>query len=156
MSIDNTDRVLANLVKIERGLSKVYRHFSNIESFSNPVKKFWLMLSKEEDKHAELFEAIAKRRGADDSFELSLSTDNDQLKKFVDQVNTLLKEVKNKPPSEVESYSLGAKIEAELNEAQFLSNIATNDPQLLKNLQKIDLDTKKHNMLLINHARGYT
>ena len=62
MEKESTGKVLANLCQIEKGLSKIYRHFSEMEKFSPPVRKFWSSLSKEEDKHAELFEAMAKRR----------------------------------------------------------------------------------------------
>ena len=57
--------------------------------------------------------------------------------------------------SEMEAYSLGARIEAELDEANFLSNIKINDQELLKALRKIDVDTRKHKMLLTSHSKGH-
>jgi hypothetical protein len=90
MKTDQTDRILTNLMSIERGLAKVYTYFSTIDTFTGPVKKFWAMPAQEEEKHTGLFENIANRRKAEDDLEFTLTRDMDQLRHFVEQVNHLV------------------------------------------------------------------
>jgi len=149
-----TDKLLVNLEKIERGLSKIYGHLALQNQFSRPVKAFWDTMQREESEHAQVFHEIHERANKDDSFEIDIDIDLNDLKSFVEKVNHLLKKVKNESVTESEAYSLGAMIEAELDEAHFLNKIYASDEKIYLSIKKLVNDTKKHNILLVNYSRG--
>jgi len=151
---DEKDRLLANLAKIEMGLSKIYEHLAQRKDFRKPVKEFWNTMKNEEIGHAYVFERIRERAKTDKSFDIDINIPLQDLKQFVDKVNALLKKVKNETISETEAYSFGAIIEAELDEASFLRKIATNDPAISESISELIHDTKKHNLVLVNYSRG--
>lgn len=149
-----TDKLLVNLAKIETGLSRVYEHLSKMDGFTNPVKNFWMTMKNEELGHAKVFNDIRERAKVDDSFEFEVDLDLKDLKGFVEKVNKLLEKIKKENITESEAYSFGALIEAELDEAEFMKKINTNDAGIAKNIKQIANDTKKHNLLLVNYSRG--
>ena len=149
-----TDKLLVNLAKIETGLSRVYEHLSKMDGFTNPVKKFWTTMKDEELGHAKVFNDIREKAKIDDSFEFEIDIDLKDLKGFVEKVNKLLEKIKKESITESEAYSFGSLIEAELDEAEFMKKITTNDAGISKNIKQIANDTKKHNLLLVNYSRG--
>ena len=150
-----TEIVLLNLAKIEKGLAKIYEYFSTIDHFPGPVKKFWSMMANEEMKHSDIFNNILSRAKKENDLLFKIKTDMEKLKSFVGNLNALLKDLKTRKISDIDAYSLGSRIEAELNEAVFLKNISTNDQLMIHDINKIDSDTKKHGMILINYSKGY-
>ncbi|MBN2125279.1 MAG: hypothetical protein JW821_13360, partial [Deltaproteobacteria bacterium] len=118
-----TEKLLSNLENIETGLSRVYGHLSRKEHFSSPVKKFWTTLMEEELVHASVFRELLKKSREEASFQVEAKTDRTRLEAFVEKVNDLLKKVKKEDLSESEAYTIGALIEAELDEAHFVGTM---------------------------------
>jgi len=148
------DNLLVNLAKIERGMAKIYEYLSQQEAFTPPVKRFWGSIMEEERVHEKIFKDIRQRANEDDSFEIEIDTDLDELKTFVHKLNTLLEEMKRSGVSESEAYSFGATIEVEIDEANFLKKIQTNDPDIAKMVNRVNSDTQKHRVMMVNYSRG--
>ncbi|MEW6616325.1 MAG: hypothetical protein AB1401_12795 [Thermodesulfobacteriota bacterium] len=155
------DLVLANLAKIEVGLSKIYQCFSECDNFTNPVKKFWETITKEELTHAKVFNDIRSKASIEKSFQVKILIDNNQLKLFVNKVNSLLKELRGKDSNELEiykneseAYKFGASVEGDLDESNFFRKIKINDTEFTKKIQQIENATKKHLTIMINYSRG--
>jgi translation elongation factor EF-Ts len=155
------DLVLANLAKIEVGLSKIYQCLSECDNFTEPVKKFWEEIAKEELTHAKVFNDIRSKASIDSSFQVDILIDNKQLKHFVKKVNSLVKEINKKDSNELEiykkeseAYKFGASLEGDLDESNFLRRIEVNDTEFAKKLQQIEHATKKHSIIMINYSRG--
>ena len=149
-----TDRVLLNLAKIEIGFSKIYEHFSQKKTFTAPVKKFWENMAREEQAHAKVFEDVRKRLSEDPAFEIDTDIDILQLKEFAEKLNTQLNIIKGVEISESEAYSFGANLEVDLCEAEFMESIQTNDEMVNKRLGFLRNADKKHNVIMVNHAKG--
>ncbi|MBW1782407.1 MAG: hypothetical protein JRL30_16905 [Deltaproteobacteria bacterium] len=148
------DNLLVNLAKIERGLARIYEYLSRQETFTATVQRFWKTIMEEELVHEKIFNDIRERAKVDDSFQIEIETDLDGLKAFVGKLNALLDEIKKKDVSESDAYSFGATIEAEIDEANFLKKIRTNDPELTKMVEEIGLETKKHRAIIVNYSKG--
>jgi len=148
------DNLLVNLAKIEQGLAKIYEYLSKQEAFTPPVKRFWGSIMEEERVHEKIFKDIRQRANADDSFEIEIDTDLDELKAFVHKLNVLLGGMKRSGVSESEAYSFGATIEVEIDEANFLKKIQTNDPDIAKKVNRVNSDTQKHRVMMVNYSRG--
>jgi hypothetical protein len=146
--------ILAGLDKIETGLSRVYKHLSEMGHFAEPVKVFWSSMSAEELMHARTIAEIREATLADEAIHLDLGIDRTQLRDFVQKVNSLLERVKRADMSESDAYSLAALIEAELNEAAFLDGVKIDDPGLAQKIRRMGNDTKRHRVILVNYARG--
>jgi len=89
------------------------------------------------------------------------STLNNQLKLFVNKVNSLLKELRKKDSNELEiykneseAYKFGASVEGDLDEFNFCRRIKVNDTEFAKKIQQIENATKKHRMIMVNYSRG--
>jgi hypothetical protein len=149
-----TDKLLLNLAKLETGVSKIYRYLSKQDHFTNPVKRFWIIMMHEELMHAKIFDKIRERVKADGSIQFEINIDMGQLKGFVEKVNKLLQEIKNREITESEAYSFGAYIEAQLDEANFTKKISTNNPEIEAKIEQIETETKKHRMILVNFSKG--
>ena len=150
----NLDNLLVNLAKIERGLARVYEYLSKFETFTSPVRRFWKTIMEEELVHEKIFKDIRERARVEDSFQIEINTDLDELKAFVHKLNTLLADIKKSDVSESEAYSFGATIEVEIDEANFLKRVKTNDPEISKMLKRIDSETQKHRVMMVNYLRG--
>lgn len=148
------DNLLVNLAKIERGLARIYEFLSKQEGFTPPVKRFWKGIMQEELVHEKIFNDIRERARVDDSFELEIDTALDQLKAFTQKLNALLGNIKRSDVSETEAYSFSATIEAEIDEANFLKKVKTNDPEVTKMLDRIASETQKHRVMMVNYSRG--
>lgn len=111
-------------------------------------------MKNEEIRHTYVFERILERAKTDKSFNIDINVPLETLKDFVKKVNQLLIKIKDGSVSEKEAYSLGALIEAELDEASFLQKITTNDDFISKSISQLINDTKKHNLILVNYSRG--
>jgi hypothetical protein len=109
---------------------------------------------EEELVHEKIFRDIRERADANDSFEIEIDTDLDELKAFVHKLNTLLEKIKKGGVSESEAYSFGATIEVEIDEASFLKKIKANDPEIAKMVNRIDSETRKHRVMMVNYSRG--
>jgi len=155
MTNKEKDLIFRNLVRIEHGIAKIYNHFSMKSNFSNPVKNFWRNIANEEELHADLFDEI--RQGVlDGDVQVTLDIDLADLKGFVDKINGQLKSIQSEDYDESGAYSFGALIETELDEAKFVQMVHTNEPKFMNMLTKIENDTKKHRVILINHSKGVT
>ncbi|MFC1869120.1 hypothetical protein ACFL0H_13460 [Thermodesulfobacteriota bacterium] len=147
------DLLLRNLIKIESGIAKFYNRLSTKNSFTGPVQKFWRKIAIEEELHADIFDEI--RQGMNnDGIPVVINLNIDRLKEFVSKINELIKEAASENFSDSEAYSLGALIELELDEAGFIKMIETTDQKFIKLLKRIENDTKKHRVMLVNCSRG--
>ncbi|MBN1365309.1 MAG: hypothetical protein JW976_10935 [Syntrophaceae bacterium] len=147
------DQLLRNLVKIESGIAKIYNRLSIKEEFTGPVKKFWRSIALEEELHADIFDEI--RKGMNDKgIPVAINIKIEELKKFVYKINEVIKKVTTEKCSESEAYSFGALIEVELDEAEFVKRIETTDAKFIQMLKRIENDTKKHRVMLVNYSRG--
>ena len=153
MLIKEKDMLLKNLIKIETGLVKVYNRLSMRDSFTPPVRNFWRSLSLEESIHADIFDEI-RQAMINDGIQVSIDIDNEKLKEFVDKVNDYIKKTASEDLSDSDAYSIGAFIEAELDEAAFVKKIETIDKKFTTMLKRIQNDTQKHRVMLVNHSRG--
>jgi len=109
---------------------------------------------EEELVHEKIFKDIRERARVDDSFQIEIDTDLDELKAIVQKLNTLLENIKNSDVSECEAYSFGATIEVEIDEANFLNMIRTNDPKITQRVKRIASETQKHRVMMVNYSRG--
>jgi rubrerythrin len=147
------DLILRNLISVESGIAKIYNRFSTKKSFTPPVQKFWRTIALEEELHSDIFDEI--RQGMNnDNIPVVVDIDMERLKEFVDKINRLVKEVTSEKYTESDAYSMGALIEAELDEAEFIKMIKTTDNKFKDMLKRIENDTKKHRVILINYSRG--
>lgn len=147
------DLLFRNLIKIESGLAKIYNRFSTKRSFTAPVQKFWRSIAIEEELHADIFDEI--RQGMNnDGIPVAIDINMDSLKEIVSKINSLTKEATSEEVSDSDAYSLGALIEIELDEAGFIKMINTTDQKFIKLLKRIENDTKKHRVMLVNYSRG--
>src|SRR5512136_1731497 len=105
----DTDRVLIGLAKIETGLSRVYEKLAGKPYFRPQVKSFWSELAKEEMVHAQVFNKVRERIVSDDSLQVSIGSDMDFLKGFVNKAKELVKKV-DTDISESDAYNLCAQI----------------------------------------------
>jgi len=147
------DRLLKILSTIESGIAKIYKRFSAKKNFGKPVQKFWQYISKEEELHAEYFEKIRKGMNTD-NIPVKINIDIERLKEFVNKVNRSVKDVMTEEYSESDAYSLGASIEVEMDESRFLEGIEITDQKFTRMLKKIENDTEKHRIVLVNYSRG--
>lgn len=148
------DNLLTNLAKIEQGISRIYEFLSRREDFTPPVRKFWGKISEEERVHEKVFLDIRERAKTDDSFQIEMDTDLNELKAFVGRLNRMVETIKKESISEAEAYSFGATLEIEIDEANFLSKIKCNDPGVTRMVQRVASDTQKHRVMMLNYARG--
>ena len=147
------DVLLKNLIIIESGIAKIYNRLSTKQNFTAPVHKFWRSLALEEELHADMFDEI--RQGMNnDGIPVVNNINIEMLKEFVRKINSLAKKTTSEEFSDSDAYSLGAVIEAELDEAEFIKMIVTSDQKFIKMLKRIENDTKKHRVMLLNYSRG--
>lgn len=154
MDAPQIDKTLANLASIEKGLAKVYRFLGERQTFSQPVRKFWLSLHEEELKHEALFQELRRAMQANPKALDIHELDHEKLKTFVATVNGLIEEVKAPELTEAAAYSIGAKIEAEFDEGEFLGAIEVHDEALRAKVRAVHNDCKKHSAMLIAYSRG--
>ena len=147
------DRLLVHLAKVETGLSRVYERLSKKENFRPQVQGFWFELMNEELMHAKVFNKIREKALSDDSFKVDVRLEDTQLRTFVERAKELVKVVE-KEVSETDAYRICAQIEGELDEASFIDGIRMNDETMIRRLERVKADTKKHRMVLVNYARG--
>lgn len=147
------DLLLRNLIKIESGIAKIYNRLSTKDNFTTPVQKFWRSIALEEELHADIFDEIRQRMN-NDGIPVVININMDRLKEFVSKINNLAKEVASEKFSDSDAYSLGTLIETELDEAEFIKMIETTDQKFIKMLKRIENDTKKHRVMLVNYSRG--
>ena len=107
MITNRTNTLLVNLARIERGISKIYELLSKREGFTNPVQKFWETLMEEELTHAKTFDDIREKGRVEDTFQVEIDADLDELKGFVQRVKKLLSKITAEDVSESEAYSFG-------------------------------------------------
>ncbi len=148
-----TDQLLRNLTKIESGIAKIYNHFSKKEEFTAPVKKFWRNIALEEELHADIFDEIRQEMN-NKGIPVVININIEELKEFVHKLNDVIKKVTAEKCSESEAYSFGAVIEVELDEAEFVKKVETTDKRFIQMLKRIENDTKKHRVMLVNYSRG--
>ena len=103
--------------------------------------------------HAKVFNKIREKALSDDSFKVDVRLEDTQLRTFVERAKELVKVVE-KEVSETDAYRLCAQIEGELDEASFIDGIRMNDETMIRRLERVKADTKKHRMVLVNYARG--
>ncbi len=154
MRQDGYDLILKNLLKIETGIGKICHYLSKRESFRNPVKKFRASLSEEEKKQAGIFQEIAGKLNAYPEFDVEISLEKERLQDFADQVNPLLKGVTTRELTESADYSIGSTREADLAEANFVSEIRISDMEIPRKIQRKETETVRHKVILHNHTMG--
>lgn len=145
---------LKALEEIENGLAKVYSHLSEKKKFSPQVKKFWAAMAAEEKAHGQLFGEMRERLRKDPDFVVEIEMEMALLEMFTVRVNRLLRYVQSDTLTDKEAYSLGAFIEAELDESRYLTKITAGDPAFQARLKRVHADTSRHRMILVNHSRG--
>lgn len=153
MSAD-TIKILKGLEKIESSLARIYRNLSEKRTFSKPVRNFWKTISEEELRHEEVFRKLRQALESDPAFDFSIDIEWDRLKAFADQAKEAVARTKAEDITESEAYSLGARIEAELNESRFLRLIATGRQEVRKQIERVEAETRKHRLIMINYAKG--
>jgi rubrerythrin len=153
MSDKERDQLLLGLIKIESVLNRLYTRFSTQNNFTSPVKKFWEAIAHEERLHADTLNEIRKDiNNGGVTVDIDIRMEN--LKEFVAKLNDLIKRSSSGNLTEAEAYSLGAEIEADLNESGFTKMVKTADEKIRALLNGIENDTKKHRIILVNHSRG--
>lgn len=154
MEQHKVDAVLANLVSIETGLAQIYQYLANREHFSRPVRMFWNNMQKEEQKHAQLIQELRNlQHSRPDAVEVT-GIDRESVQAFIDKIKTVLIEVKKPGLSESAAYSIGAVIEAELDEGAFIDKIKVADAQYKAIIRSVANDCKKHSAMLAAYAHG--
>jgi len=148
------ENLLVNMAKIEGGIARIYEYLSKNEAFTPPVRRFWKTIAEEERIHEKIFLDIREKGRNDDSFQIEIDTNLDELKAFVNKLNDMLEKVKKADVCESEAYSFGATIEVEIDEADFLKRIRTNDPEITKMVNRVISDTQKHRVIMVNYQRG--
>ncbi len=153
MTNKEKDLLLKNLIKIDNAIARFYNRLSIKKDFTGPVQKFWRSIALEEKLHADIFDEI--RQGMNnDGVPVVINIDIEMLKEFVSKVNSLAKKIDSETFSDSEAYSLAAQIESELDEAEFTKRVRTTNQKFIKLLQRIENDTKKHRLMMVNYSRG--
>ena len=147
-------KILKGLEKIENSLGRLYRNLSEKRTFSKPVRKFWETISEEELHHEAVFRTLRQSLEADPAFDFSIDIEWDRLKAFADQAKEAVARAKAEEITESEAYSLGARIEAELDESRFLRLAVTGREDIRKQIDRVEAETRKHRMIMINYAKG--
>lgn len=153
MPDNERDQLLLGLIKIESVICRVYTRFSTQKNFSSPVKKFWEAIALEERLHADTLSGIRKQVN-DGGVTIDIGIKIEKLKEFIARLNVLIKRASTDTLSESEAYSLGAELEANLNESDFIKLIKSTDKKIIELLKGIENDTKKHRVILVNYSRG--
>lgn len=153
MTKKEKDLILGNLVKIESGIAKIYNRFSIKKEFSTPVRNFWRSIALEEELHADILDELRQAMNNDDIL-VTMNIDMEHLKDIVNKINDLVKKTQNETLSDSNAYSIAAMIEVELDEAKFTGMINTTDQRFISLLKKIENDTKKHRVMMVNYSRG--
>ncbi len=147
------ERLISNLINIELAFEKMYNRFSARKNFTVPVQNFWRTIALEEALHAEILDKI--HQGIkEDKISIIIDIKLETLKKFIEKVNGLIKEASLEDLTETEAYSLGAALEVELDESGFTKMIKTTDQNINQMLKRVENDTKKHRVMLVNYSRG--
>jgi rubrerythrin len=147
------DQLLSNLIKIESVLAKLYTRFSTHKNFTAPVQKFWQGIAQEERLHADALNEIRKAVN-DGSTAVDFDIKKEKLKEFISKITDMLKKAASDTLTDAEAYSLGAAIEIDLDESGFTKMIRTTDKKVKGLLARIENDTKKHRVILVNYSRG--
>ena len=150
----DTLKILDGLDKIETTLARIYRSLSEKKAFSQPVRRFWAAIADEELLHAAVFQKIRTELESDPELDFSIELDWQQLKDFADQAKAAVARARADDITESEAYSLGARIEAELNESRFLRLAATGREDLRRQIARVEAETRKHMVIMTNYAKG--
>lgn len=153
MPDNERDQLLLGLIKIESVLNRLYSRFAAQKNFSPPVKRFWETIALEERLHADTLSGI-RRQINDGGINIDIDIKIEKLKEFIANLNLLIKKASKDDMTESQAYSLGAQIEADLNESCFTKLIKTTDKEIIELLKGIENDTKKHRVILVNYSRG--
>ncbi len=154
MKTGQMQQVLTHPEKIEKAMARIYERFSQKKQFTEPVRAFWDQMAREELFHAGVFREMHDKFLQEAGIPLEIEIDLSKLKAFVEKTRTLLKEAAIGTLTEDKAYTLGALMEAELNESRFLDKIRTPDPDLTEKIRRIRNDTQKHNLMLVNYSKG--
>ncbi len=150
---NHKEQIITNLIRIEDVLARLYTRFSKKSDFTAPVKKFWATIAGEEKLHSNIMDKVCQAV-REEKATVSVDLRIERLKEFISKLNEILKKASSENLSEAEAYSIGAKIEVELDEESFTGLIHTTDEKLDKLLKLIKNDTKKHRVMLVNYSRG--
>lgn len=147
------EELISSLIKIESGIARLYNKLSTKSNFSGAIQKFWRSMALEEELHADILDEI-REKIKEDKIPVSINLKIENLKEFVSKVNARLKEISTGDITDSGAYSLGAAIEIELDESGFTRRIETTDQKINTLLRRIENDTKKHRVMLVNYSRG--
>ena len=142
------------LARIEAAVARVYERFAKNDSYADAAKEFWESAMKEEPEHEKLFKLILEKANNEDSIEIEVNFDNLELNKTIDDFKRILKEVSREEIPETRAYELGFFIEERLFEFGFAKRIITENESIIRIIEKVVDETKRHQLMLHNFSLG--
>ena len=149
-----TENILVSLARIEAAVAKVYESFSKDAGYTDAARAFWESTMKEELEHEKFFKLILLKANSDDNIQIEINFDTPLLKKTVEDLKRILKVVSKKEISESRAYELGYFIEERLFEFGFVKRIITTNEPIVRIIQQIMDETKRHRLMLHNFSLG--
>jgi hypothetical protein len=148
---EKLSRILDQSVQLELNVAALYLGFS--EAFPED-RDFWSQLAKEEENHAALLRGGKLESSNEGGFPADILTTNlDALIKANKEIEELVKEHKQKPPSSrASALEIALKAEESTGEIDFscFMRQETNSP-LLELLGRVDRDDREHTLRIRNY-----
>jgi hypothetical protein len=152
MISEEIEELLILLEEIEKSISNIYGTFAVNESFTDEAKSFWAMMMQAELEHAALFRNIREEAKNKEDVQIELNFDTDHLQKSYQEIKNTQRIVTEGEIPEKKAYALAANIEENLCEYSFIKRVKSNDRDIMKRINKVEEDTKKHYYLLHNYS----
>ncbi|MFC1868227.1 hypothetical protein ACFL0H_08860 [Thermodesulfobacteriota bacterium] len=146
------ERILILLEKIERTMSNIYGSLAVNQSFTDEVRRFWATMMEAELEHAALFRNIKNQAKLNEAIEFELNFNIDYLLKTYQKIQKVEEIVRDSKLSERKAYTIGAKLEEDLYEFSYCKRIKSNDGNIMKEISRVDNDTKHHYLQLHNYS----
>lgn len=149
-----TENILVSLARIEAAVAKVYEYFSKNTGYTVAAREFWESAMKEEHEHEKFFKLILLKANTDDTIQIEVNFDAALLNKTVKDFKRILKAVSKEEISESRAYEVGFLIEERLYEFGFVKRIITENEPIIRLINKVMDETKRHRLMLHNFSLG--
>jgi rubrerythrin len=123
-------RIMDICCQIEEHCSELYQFFAQIHSDDREVARIWCLTAVDEDNHVNLFKMASRLKGEGI---IDLFVTVEMATEMLNNIKTLLKNVRNKPPSKLTALRFTIKMEKNLSQIH-LGYIANFSNDHIKNL----------------------
>ena len=148
----SVEKRLILIEKIEKTMSDIYGSLAVNQAFTDEARRFWTTMMGAELEHAALFRNIRDKARHNKTVQIEINFDIDQLLKSYKIMQKAQKIIRDNEISEKQAYKLGFDLEEKLYEFSYCKRVKSNNSEIMKEIRKIDNDTKHHYILLHNCA----